>query len=282
MKYTLISLLISILISNCINAGNGDRKDVKIKSYRTYSFSINTRKSNEMYGSPSKPNEFGYCTFEHEPAVGVRGVVNFKKGIYILDTWNKTVKLVNPINGQLIKQKVLNVRNGFMLNEITVFNDLLYIVTFDSIIYILDEKLNLHDSIIIPPNSKKLCSKAIYMQSKETIKLNSCLSNFDDSLDLYCVDRFKNVTKEVVAVNLKKEINDVVGDGVKSIRGKKYKLETQGGSQFLITDFYRVKLPRPLPFLKTYGAINLDFDENTIVFFDMNQSKFELTIIQID
>ena len=169
-----------------------------------------------------------------------------------------------------------------MLNEITVFNDLLYIVTFDSIIYILDEKLNLHDSIIIPPNSKKLCSKAIYMQSKETIKLNSCLSNFDDSLDLYCVDRFKNVTKEVVAVNLKKEINDVVGDGVKSIRGKKYKLETQGGSQFLITDFYRVKLPRPLPFLKTYGAINLDFDENTIVFFDMNQSKFELTIIQID
>jgi len=261
--------------SQILNMDERKGKDLETISTQTFIFKVDNKDSSFT--------QFGYFATGNDAHTGVRGIAFDEEYVYLSDTWHKSVKKVDIQKGEIVANKRLNARNKFTLADITVFNDNLYVITDDTVVFILDKNLTLLNTLSVPQDYNKNLGerKPIYWQTQDTLILHpelehgKQLSDFRIPVKLIYIDKNNRITSEIKLLK-PNEYPLIRG----YIKGKKYEILKQDGKYYFITEYGKLPLQSDIPTLKRYGAINFDFNESTLVYFDMDSSKFVLTVIR--
>lgn len=274
-KVLFCCLIMLLSCGNSETATTGKGKDLEPISTQTFVFKVDNKDSGAT--------QFGYFAAQNDAHVGVRGIALEGQYVYLSDTWHKSIKKVDIQKGEIVASKTLNARNKFTLADVTVFNDKLFVITDDTVVFVLDKNLTLLNTLSVPQDYNKNLGeyKPIYWQTQDTLILHpelehgEQLSDFRIPVKLIYIDKNNRVTSEIKIL----KPNEFY-DKRNYIKGKSYKEFQQDEKYYFKTDYGNLPLPSAIPALKRYGAINFDFNENTLVYFDMDSTKFELTVIK--
>ena len=234
-----------IVQTNCLA-----QESIKVKSFK---IEIN----NEDF------TKIGYKSYAEDQSQGPISIYLANRSVYLVDNFYGNVKEININNGEItnFSVKLSNKRNPWP-RDITYFNDKFYISSDLDSIYILNKELKLEGRIPILFNSPKYFSHIT-----------------KDSIGIY-------IENESELLYLKKD-NLISNHKTKiefspflEAHGKKYSIYKSSNNQdFIKTKFFNYKLKNSFPDIFTkFNAINIDFNEKTLVYYDVNENIFELYV----
>jgi hypothetical protein len=242
---------------------------IHLLKYHEYVFVIDT----------ANPIQFGYYDFEDDEDMGIKSISIGNDYIYLTDVFYSNIKKVSINNGKIetVSPKLGNKKPyPAWLMDIAFFHDYVYVTSKLDSIYVLSSSL-------IPKKSIS-CDKGV--------KTIDHISN--DSLLIYLSDKqLPNKSVEYSFLLIKKNgdystINKNISIEEESksslenqTMGKHYELyKDLTGTEYIKTEYGKLKLNTPIPQLTEYSARNLDFNEHYLVYFDCNPKKLTLYIYE--
>lgn len=207
--------------------------------------------------------KIGYKSYETDQSRGPVSICLVKQFIYLVDNYHGNVKEIDILNGEITNSSAkLSSKKNPWPRDIAYFNEKFYVTCDIDSIYILNKRLEALSKIPILGNSPKYFTNITR-----------------DSIGIYIENEYK-------LIYLKK--NNLISNHIKSIEltpyldahGKKYAIyQKLNNEDFIKTEFLDFKLEDIFPDISTkYDAINIDFDENTLVYFDINEEYLELFV----
>jgi hypothetical protein len=217
----------------------------------------------------AKPGSFGYENYDDDEDVTASVICLSDCFAYVLDVYHNNVKRINIDDGTISISPRLGSRPTQWLCDVVVFHNRVYVGdSFDSI-FVLSLQLTPLQSIPTPGRDYKFFVDV----SPEHLTVWHQPQWGDDSL--VKIDTLGHVGAAVPAVNAD---FDLYG----AAHGKEYKVYDSVGVWYVRAGSATIKLQRPFPFLgERLAAINVDYDDSTLVFFDVNEREFTLYVYPI-
>lgn len=237
----------------------------EIKDCKEFYFQVDNHKS----------KCFGYEYWEEDEDVGVKSIALNGDFAYLVDTYHTNIKRINLHNGSISSSTPLRQvpasKSGVWLRDITIFNDKVYVTSDRGQIYLFDLDLKVVDSIrtkfgVTTIFQKTLDSLVIYLGEEQ-------LPDKSIEYDLLVIEKENKIS------SLKKRVSlsDYKSQG-SDVFGKKYEQYTEGGKNFLKTEYGVFHLRSAIQPITEYSARNIDFTSNKIAYFYMIPSKITINI----
>lgn len=207
------------------------------------------------------PQCFGYKTYEHDMSVGPASIIIHENFAYVTDRVHGNVKRIDLETGELAAGPRVNNSYNPWLNDIAIFNGKIYVTSDLDSVHVLDMNL------------KPLY--AFYLGRGEKYFTRIQDENFEILIELE--DRKVVIDKSDAIVSA---IDKVINlDIIIQPHGKKYEIIKKGDKQFIKNQYDLVALQTPYSYnFNDYDAFRIDFTENRLVYFDVNDSTFTLYV----
>jgi hypothetical protein len=208
------------------------------------------------------PDQFGFIEPDDTgPGVGPKSMILHSRYAYVTDQVHGHVKRIDLTSGILITSPALSDRPRIAWpGDIAIFDSLLYVTSLVKSIYVLG--VDLEHLYTMP----LLYDTQPYFIEIGDDSLLVCETICDHPTVVYSPD-------SIVAL----KDTSMIFYFNKTPHGKRYILDEDSIS--LETDVYTLALSSPFPnIFENLDAINIDFNDSTLVYFDINQEKFMLHI----
>lgn len=290
-----MNLLIVLLIclTGCQNNPNLDYKSKNVKDsilkteHTVFKFNINNKDSTKI-------------GFERDELVsgGVSSLYIKNNYAYLPDNTHKNIKRINVKTGEIIVSQRLTPKLNKFLNDITIFNNRVYVSTFENVIYVLDENLKLESAFTFPspPHSPLFFNKInedsleVYVQYVDSVyiinKENTIVRRYKYQ-NLIPVDKTGDGT---IDYHIKKDNRSWDGWGKYetgvdyfTVRNKKFNLIEKDGKQFVKTDYWTIELKEEYqdPPAENLDVVNLEFNEKYFIHYNMDEKEFRMYVYEI-
>jgi hypothetical protein len=189
--------------------------------------------------------KIGFELITGDESNGVKSIILEDTVIYLLDAFHNNIKKINLITGKVKSSLRLSNKKAW-LRDLAVFDKKLFVTTDLEANYILDLNLNLIKTFKLP------------MQTKYVYKV------FKDSLLIYDLGKVIAINNAGTVLDTRNEDIDIL----KMAHGKKYTIHgdtinTEYGTAHINSSF-------PYTWKKYYDAINIDFNNKELVYFEVN------------
>jgi len=250
---------------------------LKFDSKREYVFAIDNKESGI--------HSFGYQNSETSEDIGPRGITIFNGNIYIVDTWHRCLKKVSIETGKIIISQPINIKQKSLLGDITVFSNNLFLIRDDSVCQMFDSNLIEIKRLLI---SQKYQSepKAIFWQTTDSLLLHLLaedeeqLKNLQIPIHLVSINKNGNWINERKLIPANENFSYWKRDGKDYLKGKYFNYYKQDGRYFFRNDLGVLPVSDEIPSIQRYPVNNIDFDKSNLVYFNIDQGLFKLTIIK--
>lgn len=230
----------------------------------------------------SNAKKFGFLYLSDEQSIGVKGVCLYNEYAYLTDPLHGNVKKVNLKNGEIVGASS-RLNKNFNLTKLTVFNDLVYVLTDDEIIYILDLNLN-NANNLLTPNYR--WEKDFFKQTDEELSLYRPIDDVvqlkDKRMKIHIldIDKNNNISTDSIVWSFDKYNNSGYGSKLYNIRGKEYNFTKDDANAELLTiDFGKFELKKSLPTtFQYYESKNIDFTSNRIIFYEITKEELIINV----
>lgn len=124
--------------NSIVKKAESAQADIKpIESNKTYRFIVNN----------NKENEFGFIEENGDESIGVRGIAMDHEYIFLSDPVHGNIKRIDIEEGVLLTSKKLT--SNKKIRQVTIFNDLVFLITDSDTCYILTKSLELKSQLVI-------------------------------------------------------------------------------------------------------------------------------------
>jgi hypothetical protein len=201
--------------------------------------------------------KIGFKYEEDDESIGVKSIIIKDSVIYLLDVYHSNIKRINLVTGELESSKPFSEKRVW-LRDLIVFKKSIFIFSDIETNYILDLNLNLIKTFELP------------IGSKYYYKTNN------DTLLIYNMGEVLKINDDGILLSRKKEFIDIL----KLAHGKEYSII----NKVIYTKYGDVHLKREFPYTwkEYYDAVNIDFNERNLVFFETNPYKLKIFIKKYD
>jgi hypothetical protein len=189
--------------------------------------------------------KIGFELITGDESNGVKSIILKDTVIYLLDAFHNNIKKINLITGKVKSSLPLSNKKAW-LRDLAVFDKKLFVTTDVEANYILDLNLNLIKTFKLPT------------QTKYVYKV------FKDSLLIYDLGKIIAINNAGTVLDTRNEDIDIL----KMAHGKKYTIQgntinTEYGTAHINSSF-------PYTWKNYYDAINIDFNNKELVYFEVN------------
>jgi hypothetical protein len=195
--------------------------------------------------------------------------------IYMADEIHKNIKKIDLNTSHVTSSPILSKNNHYkFFNDIGFFNNRIYVSTVGDTIFTLNEDLSdisiltlpfngIYPTYIMDSDDESLTLMTQVIDSTFTLNNRNQVLNSRKSTD-------KEESRLLYRFNLSKGI----------LKDKDFVFKKLNNKEYLTINDKTVILCEP--FRYEYDAINLDFDKNRVVIFNVDPKKFKLFIYVID
>jgi hypothetical protein len=206
----------------------------------------------------NNPTIFGYEKIEYDEDIGPKSIIIDNNIAYIVDTYHGNIKKVDLNTGILSSSVPLSPKNNLFLRDVIVWEEKILISSDLDSIYVLNSNLKFEIAI-------------------KTKRFDKYFLKANDSLFIY----FSNEQMKC-SLDLNGKLTNCVNiyiDNITPAHSKEYIVSNNNNISFIETAFFKIKLKKEIPKLYfRYDSINIDFDKQTLVYFDINKNFFELHV----
>lgn len=213
--------------------------------------------------------KFGYVEGENDRSVSVISICLDSGQIYLADDFNKNIKRIDLKSSNFsFSQKLTESNHSKYLNDLGVFNGKLYVTTTENKVYVLSKDLRQTESFLLPSDR----SYPIYIMNKNEDSL-TFVSEIADSC--YTIDKSNRVISSRLLTN-SEEVKWIdkfnLSKGV--IKDKNLAYRKYGDKDYVTIKSKTILLCQPFEYCE--NAINLDFDANNMVVFNVDKQKLKI------
>jgi hypothetical protein len=206
-------------------------------------------------------SKFGLYKKGMDEGIGVQSIYLFNSKIYIVDKYHRNIKILNLNSNSIGVSKAF----PFLIEDVFAINDKFYLIGFFEKCYILDSTLNPLDSFNLPLGTKG---------HKNVVGI------FSDSAQISFLDNHFFTINTAGNILRTWDYYDEISTYNKHVQythGKPFRIEYKDDSVYIQTSFFYLKLKTIYPYTSNYyTSMNLDFNENMLVLFEINQNEFIL------
>jgi hypothetical protein len=217
----------------------------------------------------SDSGKIGFLHIQHEQSICIKNMVLENNFVYFADPVHSNVKRIDLLNGAILTSAALTNRK-FTLGEITILNDTIYVVSDQEVIYSTTKTFQYYDSFLI--NDYRWDKTILFQNGNEAI-ITRPVQDIIQKRDL-------NMRARVLRLkgfNLFKSDSIELGSWdnsnlqLQSIRGKIYEVGEIDSTHYVSTSFGKYLLQNRISTTSDYyDSENLDFNSNSLVYFDVN------------
>lgn len=280
-----ILIVLLFFISSCNEkkqSANESTKGVKHAVQSIGTGEIKPIKSSQIFRykvDNADDKHFGFLLEHEDQSIGVRGIVVYGNFIFVTDPFHGNVKKIDAKSGKVVAVSTqLDTDNR--LREITVFNNVIYVITDNEKIFLLNLNLNKINELIIPEYK---WVKDILNQSEKEIVLfrpiEDVFQQADKSMKIQIakIDVANAVNRDSLLLNYD-EYNRMHIASVNK-RGRQYKYLNEEGKHLIVNEYGFFELKEKLPnTYKYYDSKNIDFMANSIIYFSVTIDDVILTV----
>lgn len=224
-------------------------------------------------------NSIGYKIYTDDESIGVKGICIDGDYVYITDVYHTNIKRINTSTGEIKSSKSLSVLPaddaGVWLRELAVFNDKIYAPADRDTIYVFSKDLSLLQSIPVKNREKK------YIESIDTNGIEIFFNNYESTGKAGEITLlFVNKKGEVSTIKKQIQKEEEKQQSETTIQGKPFKTYTKNGKDYFECEYGTIELKTPIPEIKEYGALNLNFNSSTLVYFNSTPTEFILYVYE--
>lgn len=289
MKINFIILALhSFVLSSCQGTTKSDQvstSDVKnnvelitenkgfkpIKSAQVFRYRINNADS----------KQFGFLSVQEDQSIGVRSVVLYGDFVFVSDPLHGNIKKIDLKDGKITSvSQQLDVNNS--LRALTVFNNILYVLTDDANIFLLDFTLNKTEELFVP---KYKWVKDVFKQTENELILFRPIEDVTQQADksmkvkLVKIDRANTIKKDSLVWSYDEYNKSAYA--ATNIRGQQYNYLSEGGKHFVVNEYGKFELKEKLPSThKYYDSKNIDFSVDKLVYYNVTPDEVILTVYE--
>ena len=269
-RFIIISLG-STIFTSCIGQNNGLQDLINVNNFSTIELNINNGVCDSV----------GYEVWNYDEDVGVKSINIHKDFLYLTDVYHNSIKKVSiksgNIESNICLSKLPASESGIWLRDITVFNNKVYVTGDRDSVYVFSLDLKLEKVIPVSVGYKNIYkmspdSLLIYLDSEQLPNLN-----FKYELLLVTSDHNYSLINKIVSLNdYEKERRKT------TINGEEYKLLTNSDKPFIEIPRGVIELKTEIPNIDEYGAKNIDFSKNYLIYFSSSKEKIIFYIYHFD
>lgn len=232
----------------------------------------------------SNINHFGFKTYETGEILSVNCMLVYDEFTYLSDPVQGRVKKIDNNNGKIVETSQVLFSDNKIITALSFFNDLLYAITYDGNIVILDKKLEIVKNINIP---EYVGDKIIFEQPKnETLIIyRSPVDVFQDTVHNVYIKRLLINTDGLLkndTIKIGKGYNTYTSFKSNTINGKTItEKKLEGNNMQFVFDNTLFQIDEKVPTIKYYENQNSDFTRDYFVYFDVNAEKLNLYICKL-
>jgi hypothetical protein len=217
----------------------------------------------------SNPRMIGFLHIQHEQSICIKNMVLENNYVYFADPVHSNVKRIDLLNGEILTSAALTNRK-FTLGEITILNDTIHVFSDQDVIYSTSKTFQYYDSFLI--NDFRWDKTILFQNAIESIITRPVQDVFQKS-DL----NMRAKVLRLMGFNWFKSDSIELGSWensnlqLHSIRGKYYEVGEIDSTPYISTPFGKYLLQNRIPNTsKYYDSENLDFNSNSLVYYDVN------------
>lgn len=197
--------------------------------------------------------KIGFLSVKDDESIGVKSIIIEDSVIYLVDAFHSNLKKLNIITGKFSSSLPLS-ENRAWLRDVGVFNKTLFVLSDLEINYILDLNLNMIKIFKLP-----IGQKYVYKA-------------YNDSLLIYNMGKLISINKNGDILNTRTESVDILS----RTHGKQFRID----NNIIETNYGRVCISSNFPYTwkKYYDAINIDFNDRRLVYYELNLNYLKIFI----
>jgi len=264
---TIVSLI--LFFQSCNGNETPEKERLKVKKYSKIELLVNNEDVNSL----------GYKIWEEDEDVGVKSVCIDSGFIYLTDVYHNNIKKININDKSMVSSPSLSGlsldESSLWLRDLVVFYEKIYVTSDRDRIYILGKDLKYQKAIksnkgrktIFKVNSDSLL---IYLDDKQ-------LANKNIKYDLLFIRKTgqSSMISKTISLDEYQEKKTL-----KERAGKEYRLYSVQSKNFIETQYGIIELKEEIKPIEDYGAYNIDFTDNFLVYFESTPTRLILHIYE--